>query len=154
MKQLIGKEELSNRLLSYYFETGRIPTLVVFKNNSSYRRVFGNWTKALEYCGLDISINKTMKHSNTWQRQKQRHLELKLELIQLLGGKCEVCGYNKNIGVLCFHHKDPKEKSISLDARSLGNRRWQSILEEAKKCQLLCSNCHLELHNPDLEGLL
>lgn len=28
------------------------------------------------------------------------------------GGKCEHCGYNKNLAVLEFHHKNPEEKEF------------------------------------------
>ncbi len=60
-----------------------------------------------------------------------------------------MCGYDKNYAALEFHHKVPIEKLFQLDLRSLSNRSWDAILEEAKKCQLLCSNCHAEYHNPD-----
>ncbi len=32
----------------------------------------------------------------------------------------------------------------------LSNKKWESILEEVKKCDLLCANCHAEEHNPEL----
>ncbi|MGD8926750.1 MAG: hypothetical protein PVG20_07855, partial [Thioalkalispiraceae bacterium] len=65
------------------------------------------------------------------------------------GNECELCGYAKNHAALEFHHTKPEEKIFQLDLRSLSNRRWELILEEAQKCQLLCSNCHAELHNPE-----
>lgn len=34
--------------------------------------------------------------------------------------------------------------------RAVANRSWRSVLTEAKKCELLCSNCHAEVHRPDL----
>jgi predicted HNH restriction endonuclease len=64
-------------------------------------------------------------------------------------GSCKNCGYSKNHAALEFHHVDLSTKSFQLDLRSLSNRRWSVIVEEAKKCILLCSNCHAELHNPD-----
>jgi hypothetical protein len=63
--------------------------------------------------------------------------------------QCEKCGYDKNSAALQFHHSEPINKLFSLDLRSLSNRKWDVILEEVKKCQLLCSNCHAEEHNPD-----
>ncbi len=48
-----------------------------------------------------------------------------------------------------FHHVIPTNKCFNLDLRSLSNRRWEIVLVEAKKCRLLCSNCHKEVHNPD-----
>jgi hypothetical protein len=65
------------------------------------------------------------------------------------GGCCEICGYNKNYAALVFHHIDPKNKSFQLDGRILSNTDWECILEEHKKCQCLCANCHAEVHNPD-----
>ena len=61
-----------------------------------------------------------------------------------------MCGYNKNTAALCFHHKDPTQKEMMLDLRSLSNNKLDKILAEAAKCQLLCNNCHAELHHPEL----
>ena len=61
-----------------------------------------------------------------------------------MGNKCQICGYNKSIAALEFHHLNPKEKEYQL---SSGNcRSIQEDLEEAKKCILVCSNCHKEIH--------
>ena len=73
-----------------------------------------------------------------------------IKLINIKGGKCEICGYNKNIAALEFHHLDPAKKNFQLDSRHISNRTWKSILDEAENCILVCSNCHRELHNPDL----
>jgi len=68
----------------------------------------------------------------------------KKQLVALLGGCCEVCGYNKCIEALDFHHRDPSEKKFGI-ARKLQNT-WKVLLPEAKKCAVLCSNCHREFH--------
>ena len=81
--------------------------------------------------------------------QQRRGRLRKLELVRMYHGSCESCGYNKNYAALQFHHVDSGAKSFQLDLRSLSNRRWSVISEEVKKCILLCSNCHAELHNPD-----
>jgi hypothetical protein len=71
----------------------------------------------------------------------------------MLGGTCARCGYGANFAALEFHHVTGK-KSFELDMRSLANRSWKAVLEavlrEACKCKLLCSNCHAEIHRPDL----
>ena len=66
-----------------------------------------------------------------------------------MGMECEICGYAKNSAALELHHKKPEHKDFQLDLRSLSNRKWEKILQEAKKCILICSNCHAELHHPD-----
>ncbi len=92
-----------------------------------------------------------VKHqTNTYYSQTMRSLSRKLKLIEMMGGGCSKCGYKTNVSALHFHHKDHTEKEIKLDMRVLSNRRWEVILAEAKKCELLCANCHAEVHNPEL----
>lgn len=81
--------------------------------------------------------------------QQKRGRQRKIELIKLHKGSCQNCDYNKNYAALEFHHVNPEKKDFQLDLRSLSNRNWGVILEEVKKCILLCSNCHSELHNPE-----
>lgn len=79
-----------------------------------------------------------------WRRRaKQRLVEYK-------GGKCEVCGYNKSIYSLTFHHKDPTQKDFSLSGKSWSFERLQT---EVDKCRLLCNNCHGEVHEQMNEGI-
>ena len=64
--------------------------------------------------------------------------------VEAFGGKCGICGYNKCIEALEFHHLDPSQKEFTLTA-SVANR--QVFVEELKKCVCLCSNCHREVHS-------
>ncbi len=66
----------------------------------------------------------------------------KLTLINELGGKCAVCGYGKYYGSLHFHHIDPSLKESSVAHLIAGIDRAR---KEAKKCVLLCANCHYEV---------
>lgn len=65
--------------------------------------------------------------------------------VQYMGGKCMRCGYCKYPEVLEFHHKDPKKKEFNLGLGGL-TRSWARIKKEVKKCELLCANCHREIH--------
>jgi hypothetical protein len=87
---------------------------------------------------------------NTYEYQVMRALKRKYHLITLRGGKCQNCGYNKNLSAFEFHHKNPKTKKFQLDQRSLSNLSMKVIMEEFEKCELLCANCHREFHSPDL----
>lgn len=60
------------------------------------------------------------------------------------GGKCQRCGYNKCIKALEFHHLDPSKKDFTI---SNDHFKLTEAVEESKKCILLCSNCHKELHD-------
>lgn len=73
-----------------------------------------------------------------------RRYEVKQRAIAYLGGKCIHCGYNKCVGALEFHHRDPKQKSFQIAGSHC--RSWQSIQKELDKCDLICSNCHAEKH--------
>lgn len=63
-----------------------------------------------------------------------------------MGGKCVLCGYNKSKRALHFHHLDPNEKDFGISAEGT-TKTWKSVQEELSKCQLVCSNCHSELHD-------
>jgi len=82
-------------------------------------------------------------------RNKLRRREAKRRLITEHGGRCIICGYNKNMASLTFHHPDPdvKELSISTLINRYGLERARI---EAEKCDLVCNNCHYEIHHPEL----
>lgn len=67
--------------------------------------------------------------------------EKKTKAIELKGGKCTKCGYNKCIGAMQFHHRDPNKKEFNIGSSDMA---WNKIEKELEKCDLLCSNCHYE----------
>ena len=86
------------------------------------------------------SDKKTRKHQKTILRRS-----MKVQAIKLLGGKCSICGYNKCLDALEFHHEDPSVKEFKLGS---GNTMsWKIYKSEALKCILVCSNCHKEIHS-------
>jgi hypothetical protein len=92
------------------------------------------------------NVRRTMyckKCHATFILKRQRNMKQKC--INLLGGKCSRCGYNKFIGALEFHHKDPSTKEMTLSSHRLHS--FKKCEEELKKCILLCANCHREIHN-------
>jgi hypothetical protein len=73
-----------------------------------------------------------------WRRRTKR------TLVEEAGGCCQLCGYNRCMAALEFHHKDRKTKKFGLSLRGV-TRSIETLREEAKKCVLLCSNCHAEV---------
>lgn len=69
---------------------------------------------------------------------------LKKKTIEYKGGKCFLCGYNKCVGALQLHHRDPNKKEFNLS--SYQSTKWIDYKKESDKCDLLCANCHAELH--------
>lgn len=102
--------------------------------------------KQRKYCSRKCKI----KTFSSYPKQKERGIVRKLRLIEMAGGKCAKCGYKENIAVLSFHHLDGDKKDFKLDARHLSNRVWGKIMEEFDKCILLCANCHMEEHHPNM----
>ena len=86
---------------------------------------------------------------NDYEKQQVRAWSRKRELVELMGGKCCKCGYNNNYAALEFHHVDPQNKAFQLDSRHLSNTSMNKILDEVRKCILVCSNCHKEIHYPN-----
>ncbi len=69
---------------------------------------------------------------------------MKREAVKRMGGACQRCGYNRCIDALTFHHTDPNEKEFGVGN---GNtREWTNYWQEVQKCELLCANCHAEMH--------
>ena len=84
----------------------------------------------------NLDKNEHNKYLKFYQRA--RYKERKEKLTALLGGVCVVCG---TIERLEFDHIDPETKEFTICKR-LNGASWEDILEEAKKCQLLCRKCH------------
>jgi hypothetical protein len=94
-----------------------------------------------------------MKKGSRWYgMQVARGKDRKVRLVNMLGGKCSVCGYDKNIAALDFHHKDPSKKETQLSYSNLLKMNWDKCVSEAKKCILLCATHHRELHYPNYDN--
>jgi hypothetical protein len=105
---------------------------------------------------------QTREYKNEWDRAHKEDIKIrkrirgaliKKTLVEYKGGACSVCGYNKNIAVLSFHHindeNNQKEYDISI---RMGNRcSLETLKKEADKCILVCENCHREIHQKELD---
>ena len=63
----------------------------------------------------------------------------KEKLVQYKGGKCCICGYDKCMTSLHFHHRDPNEKDFGVTGKTVS---YERLMKEVDKCELVCSNCH------------
>jgi transposase len=78
------------------------------------------------------------------ERVSRRRRNVKRILVEEAGGECLICGYDRCQQVLQFHHLDPSEKEFDL-GRSGVCRSLAKARAEARKCVLLCANCHAEV---------
>jgi transposase len=90
----------------------------------------------------------------------RRRRGVRAAVIEEAGGRCVSCGYDRYLGALQFHHVDPGEKDFALSGKGL-TRSLARVRKEAKKCVLLCANCHAEVEGgvrtlalqfPELKG--
>lgn len=77
-----------------------------------------------------------------------RRRKVKRLLVEEAGGKCVRCGYDQSVAALHFHHLDPSEKAFGLALRG-HTRALAELRAEARKCVLLCANCHAEVEHGD-----
>lgn len=92
----------------------------------------------LEGRGYFRCILCRMERVSEWRRRVKRRL------VEEAGGGCAICGYDKCVAALHFHHLDPGTKRFPLSREGV-TRSFAEALEEARRCLLLCSNCHAEV---------
>ena len=110
--------------------------------------------KVCSCCKQSKPYSKFYKNPNTLDRLgsmckecdtselRKRRTERKRKLVEYFGGECRICRYKKHFGALEFHHVDPAKKDLNMS----GTHSFLKMLKEAKKCLLVCSNCHREIH--------
>lgn len=74
----------------------------------------------------------------------RRRRKVKAILVEEAGGRCRICGYDACVGALEFHHIDPAEKLLEVSRHGV-TLALKKARAEARKCVLLCSNCHVEV---------
>lgn len=103
-----------------------------------------------KFCSLKCKNADTNLRNQNYEAQQARGMARKKKLVEMAGGKCSECNYRKNYAGLCFHHTGEEAKEFGITLRECSNNSWDVLLKEAAKCVLLCQNCHMELHHPDL----
>jgi hypothetical protein len=109
-------------------------------------KAFHNWKKnnREKFLNYQNKYNKERAENKRDDARKRREI-IKTFISEYKSNKCCLkCGYNKNSNILVFHHRDPEKKEFKIAQRNTSSP--EIILEEMKKCDLLCPNCHRELH--------
>ena len=151
--------------------TGKRKPRLVTKPNTVF---IPNRSKLVEHCiGCEKSFTEVkrkltygkdrMKRTNRctycWKKQAAVNNEYRRKLwfpfkklyIQRVTKGCERCGYSDYsfLSVFVFHHKEPKEKegcvsTLIGSGYNLSNKKL--FIKEARKCEVLCKNCHAIVH--------
>jgi hypothetical protein len=72
------------------------------------------------------------------QYMRDRRSKRRETLVELKGGKCQVCG---STDTLEFNHRERTLKLFGISGAAL-DKAWFKILAEVEKCDLLCSEHH------------
>jgi transposase len=80
------------------------------------------------------------------ERVSQHRRELKAVLVHEAGGRCRLCGYDRSHRALAFHHLEPEKKVLPVSWNGV-TVSIERLRAEARKCVLLCANCHAEVED-------
>lgn len=87
--------------------------------------------------------NRPKRQIKPVRNTSEYRVNIKQRLVDYKGGKCQICGYNRYINALEFHHVNPEEKDFTISG---GTKSFDTLKPEIDKCILVCSNCHREIH--------
>lgn len=90
-------------------------------------------------------LNNTAKHKAQAKRSRYKLKGPRRVWLQEIKSnlKCNTCGESR-FYCLSFHHREPGEKDFNISEMYLYSKK--RILEEIAKCDVLCHNCHAEVH--------
>lgn len=94
-----------------------------------------------KFCGPKPSLKPKTKRKNNSKAYRRKK---KMKALEYLDGKCRICGYDKCISALSFHHLDPNNKQFNVSY--YWEYSWDFLKPELDKCIVLCCNCHAEVH--------
>jgi len=102
------------------------------------------------------NIDKVRAYRRKWYEKNKKHARAKVVERKKMLHKwfqeyretlsCNSCPEPRWY-VLDFHHKDPTTKEINLAHAITNGWSKKRILNEVAKCDVLCANCHRELHH-------
>jgi DNA-binding CsgD family transcriptional regulator len=151
IKGINNQNKYQNKYQKFSFTEEEISKMQIFYDKCKSIRKVANEFKLSKYTvSKYIKTNKKNDKLSLEALRKNKSQSVvdwrkraKIKLVEYKGGCCEVCGYEKSIGALSFHHKDPEQKDFNISAKSYA---FERLKKEVDKCILVCANCHIEIH--------
>jgi hypothetical protein len=109
----------------------------------------GNSLNLDTYCKICRKEKGRANYNKNKESWNKTHNKTKLEKINKIqeikkqSKGCSKCNEKRHY-LLDFHHLDPSQKLFQIGQGE--SKGWDKVLEEMKKCILLCKNCHTEFH--------
>jgi len=107
-------------------------------------------TRYCHECGKELSNVTWERYSKLCGRcgkkeWRKKEKEKRIQLIKQFGNKCSLCGYDKHLPSLHFHHTDSSEKYLWTCS---GKHSIREIEIHPERFMLICANCHGEITHP------
>lgn len=115
-----------------------------FHNSAKTKDGKTTWCKSCKHKANRIW--KKTKNGRAYNTKRNRRCAraVKEWLLEELGAKkCLYCDEN-HPACLDFHHRNPEEKKFIIASNKCKKRT--ELLEEARKCNIVCANCHRKIH--------
>lgn len=135
------------RILQFHHKNGEDKDFTIRNiKNTAYSFI----EKEVKKCVLLCPNCHMEEHNNIEFKKVPLRRIAKKRLLELKGvNKCNICGYDKFIGSLDFHHRNgEKKKFIISDVNKVSKIEELGIilLDELDKCDVICKNCHALIH--------
>ena len=123
---------------------GEVKAIALFPKDACTKDGF---YPACKVCRKEIKRQSYLKNKDSIMLKQRTKRRLVQEWVRQFKQKCELCP-ETHPGCLDFHHEGDKEFGIAnlINRDSLNRASKKKIIEEIKKCRVLCSNCHRKLH--------
>lgn len=117
-----------------YFKSNREKINSVRRERYNSDPEFRSKAKSANMNAYRKNHEKRLEHNSEYRKELQ-------EFVESLRQPCVKCGESKP-WLIQFHHINYKDKKFQIQA----DHSRSQLLEEAKKCVCLCTNCHTEYH--------
>lgn len=144
--KLLVDEGLTQRAIAKRLNKGQSTVKYWLKKFSLYTTIT-NSNKVYNLLSNDEKQIRRKKQVAKSVIKKRR--KIKQFAIEYKGGKCKICGYDRCVAAMHFHHLDSSKKNFNISQYGY-SRSWEKVRPEIDKCILVCANCHSEIH----EGLI
>lgn len=132
-----GPYNIENRKTEYRQQVKKVRTVISCPMCCNF--FINEGTK--KYCSGSCQIQARL------DKEYLRYKEIKTVLVLMSGNKCSCCKNSFSLASYCFHHT--RDKNFTLDSFNITKKPISSILEEFKKCELMCHNCHAIHHEKE-----
>ena len=105
---------------------------------------YGSWCKECQCVAAKVHYNNNKPMYKTKARKNKKKTDKWFS--QIKHGKCCVICGDDRWWVLEFHHRDKSQKEIEVSLMRRSGFGKDRILREISKCDIVCANCHRDIH--------